>query len=100
VTLNLCVSLWAIPGQEDAFIDYENRVLQRLADYEARIVARVRSVEGVLCEVQILEFPSEDALSAFMRDPERQTLSALRDQAIERTEILRVSIVSLPGTSS
>jgi uncharacterized protein (DUF1330 family) len=65
-----------------------------LCHYQARVVTRVRSVEGELSEVQILEFPSQDVLSAFMRDRPRDALADLRARAVDRTEVVRVRIVT------
>jgi hypothetical protein len=44
--------------------------------------------------VQVLEFPSEDALDAFQTDPDRLALASVRARAIERTEIVRVEMVT------
>jgi len=42
-------------------------------------------------EVHVLEFPSDSALDAYMNDPQRQELSAARDEAIARTAVYRVN---------
>jgi hypothetical protein len=44
-------------------------------------------------EVQLIQFPSEDALASFMGDERRGALASERDAAIERTEVLRVDLV-------
>jgi uncharacterized protein (DUF1330 family) len=85
--------LWAVPGREDLLVEYEDRVLGRATGYGARLLSRARAVEGGPTEVQLIEFPSEQALSEFQRDPERLKLAPLRDRAIERTEIVRVEVV-------
>jgi hypothetical protein len=43
--------------------------------------------------VQLVQFPSEDALAAYMADERRRALSGDRDAAVERTEVLRVDLV-------
>jgi hypothetical protein len=43
--------------------------------------------------VQLVQFPSEDALGDYMADERRGALSGDRDAAIERTEVLRVDLV-------
>jgi uncharacterized protein (DUF1330 family) len=96
MTLGLCVLLWAAPGQEKRLIEYEDRVLEHLPDHGARLVTRVRAAEGEPFEVQVLEFPSEQALVAFTEDPRRAVLAADRERAIARTEILRVDLVQPP----
>ena len=93
--MKLCVLLWAVPGQEQQLIEYEDLVLPRLAAYDARVEQRVRSQEAVdgPLEVHILDFPSEDALERYLADPERASWSALRDRSIARSEVLRVEDV-------
>ena len=89
----LCVLLWAAPGEQQAFVEYEDRVLGLLTAHRARLLTRVRAVDGQPDEVQVLEFPSEDALSAFLDDPARGELAGLRERAVARTEVLRVDLV-------
>ena len=93
--MKLCVLLWAVPGQEQQLIEYEDLVLSRLAVYDARVIQRVRSQAAAAdpLEVHILEFPSEDALEQYLADPARASWSALRDRSIARSEVLRVEAV-------
>src|SRR3954471_20315416 len=93
VPVVLCVLLWAAPGEQQALVEYEDRVLRLLAAHGARVLTRVRAVEGQPDEVQLLEFPAEDALRAFLDDPARDELASLRERAIARTEVLRVEVV-------
>jgi uncharacterized protein (DUF1330 family) len=93
VPVVLCVLLWAAPGEREALADYEDRVLRLLPAHGARVLSRVRAVEGQPDEVQVLEFPSDDALGAFLDDPARARLSGLRERAIARTQVLRVERV-------
>jgi uncharacterized protein (DUF1330 family) len=92
--LTLCVMVWASPGRTQQLAEYEDRVLTRLAAYGARLLTRVSSLEGGPTEVQVLEFPSEDALEEFHKDPERLALVGLRNESIARTEILRVTVIN------
>ena len=73
VTVLLCVLLWARDGEEDALVEYEDRVLALLPDHGARVRQRVRSDggDGAPLEVHVLEFPSEAALDAYMADERR-----------------------------
>ena len=89
----LCVLLWAAPGEQQALVEYEDRVLRLLTPHRARVLTRVRAVEGQPDEVQLLEFPSDDALRGFLDDPGRVELADLRERAIARTEVLRVDVV-------
>ena len=96
MAVTLLVQLWAVPGHEQLLVEYENQVLPRLAPHGAKILQRVRAVdanEGPF-EAHVLEFPSEDALDAYMADPERVALADLRDHAIARTELVRVEVVA------
>jgi uncharacterized protein (DUF1330 family) len=96
MAVTLLVQLWARPGKEELLIEYEDRVLDRLATYGARLVQRVRATgadSDRAFETHVLEFPSEAALDEYMADPQRVALSALRDRAIERTDLVRVAIV-------
>ena len=85
--------LWAAPGREDLLIEYEDRVLGYAHGYGARVLSRARAVEDGPTEVQLIAFPSEQALADFQRDPQRERLAALHDQAIARTEITRVELI-------
>jgi len=89
----LCVMLWATPGQEQSLIEYEDRVLELLSAHGGEVLSRVRTLDGEPFEIQLLRFVSEQALAGYTDDPLRVELSDLRDRAIARTEVLRVSEV-------
>jgi hypothetical protein len=95
VAVTLCVLLWARPAKEFELGLYEDRVLALLPDHGGRVLQRVRPVGGVdePAEVQLLQFPDEAALDGFMADERRTVLSVDRDDAIVRTEVLRVNVV-------
>jgi uncharacterized protein (DUF1330 family) len=93
MSIALCVVLWSTPGREEQFAEYEDRVLARLEAHGARLLIRVSSLDGDPTEVQVLEFPSEEALEGFQNDPERLALAGLRAEAVMRTEITRVMVV-------
>ncbi len=93
MAVTLCVILWAVPGREEELVAYEDRVLRLLADHGGLLLTRARALEDGPTEVQVLEFASEQALSEFMSDPQREALSALRERAIERTEVIPVELV-------
>ena len=82
--------LSAVPGREVLLAQYEDRVLGLLPDHGARIDARVRALEGPLTEIQLLEFPSEEALEDFQNDPRRTELSEIRNAVIASTTVVRV----------
>ncbi len=95
VTVTLCVLLWAREGRKAELISYEDRVLQLLPDHGGRVLQRARAAgeAGQPLEVQLVQFPSEEALTGYMTDARRVALSSVRDAAIERTEVLRVDLV-------
>ena len=96
--VRLCVLLWAKPGKESALSAYEDQVLELLADHGGRVLQRDSVIPDggdsghgeQPVEVQFLEFPSEAALDAYMKDSRRLALAADRDAAIAKTEVLRV----------
>ena len=85
--ITLCVLLSAIPGRETSLAHYEDQVLALLSDHGGRLLARIRSADG--CEAQLIEFVSERGLEGFQQDPRRLALSALRDESIASTTIVR-----------
>jgi uncharacterized protein (DUF1330 family) len=96
VSVRICVLLTAIPGREVLLAQYEDRVLGLLPDHGARIDTRVRALEGSLTEIQILEFPSEQALVDFQNDRRRADLSAIRNAVIASTTVIRVEPAAIP----
>jgi len=85
--------LW--PHDEELLIEYEDRVLERLAPYGARLLDRMRVAErgdGPF-EIHVIEFPNDDAFEGYMNDPDRIAMADLRERAIARTEVLRVARV-------
>lgn len=76
--LTLCVLLWASPGAEDGLIAYEDRVLAIAPEHGGRVLQRARGsgTAGQPLEIQFLEFPSAQALDAFMTDERRRNSPA------------------------
>jgi uncharacterized protein (DUF1330 family) len=95
MTLTLCVLLWARPGAEDGLIAYEDRVLGIVPEHGGRVLQRARGsgTAGQPLEVQLLEFPSAQALDAYMTDDRRQSLADQRDTVIAKTEVIEVQLV-------
>lgn len=94
MAVTICVLLTAIPGREVLLAQYEDRVLGLLPEHGARVQARVRALEGSLTEIQILEFPSEQALVDFQNDPRRTDLSEIRGAVIASTVVMRVEPIT------
>jgi uncharacterized protein (DUF1330 family) len=95
MSLTLCTLLWARPGAEDGLIAYEDHVLRLVPEHGGRVLQRARGngTAGQPLEVQILEFPSAQALDAYMTDDRRQSLAGERDKAISKTEVIEVQLV-------
>lgn len=94
-SLTLCVLLWAREGAERQLVAYEDAVLQLVQTHGGRVLQRARTdgADNSPLEIHLLQFPSENALGAYMNDPRRAALAADRDLAIARTEVHRVEIV-------
>ena len=91
--VELCVLLWAHPGQEEGLVAYEDRVLALVPAHGGTVLQRARSSGegGHPLEVQFYRFPSEDALQSYLADDRRVALAAERDRVVARTELLRVT---------
>jgi uncharacterized protein (DUF1330 family) len=95
MTLQLCVLLWAIDGQDDALTAYEDTVLALVPKHGGEVVSRVRRLddgEGPL-EVQVIHLPDEAALQAYLTDPARLALTDAHRRAVERTEVITVRTI-------
>lgn len=102
VTLTFYVFSVAAPGMEQALTAYEDVVLTLVNEHDGKIVHRARTdgAEGRPLEIQLFEWASQEAMDRYMSDPRRTALAADRDQAIARTEIVPVQIVSDRGVSN
>lgn len=86
----MCVLLWAQPGQEAALTQYEDDVLTLLSDHGGRVRLRLLTGrrEGYPDEVQFLEFASQAGVDAYVQDPRRTALAAVRTATIAHTNIV------------
>ena len=93
--LTLCVLLWAHPGAEKALTAYEDQVLAFVPDHGGRVIQRARSsgAGGYPLEIHLLEFPSPQALDAYVADGRRQALAGDRDRVIAKTEVIEVDLI-------
>jgi uncharacterized protein (DUF1330 family) len=100
----LCVTLWPNTGEEAALAAYEDAVLALLPHHGGRVVARVRTLDdgearaavdapGHPFETQIIEFSTDGGMDSYLADPRRTEAADVRDRAIARTEIQRVTLV-------
>jgi uncharacterized protein (DUF1330 family) len=95
VKLTLCILLWARSGAEGGLVAYEDRVLRIVPEHGGRVLQRARGSgsAGQPLEIQLLEFPSAQALDAYMTDDRRQSLAGERDKVISKTEVIDVQLV-------
>jgi uncharacterized protein (DUF1330 family) len=95
MSLQLCVLLWAVPGQEADLIAYEDQVLALIPAHGGRVVSRVRRIDGEPgpLEVHLIHLPDDAALESYLADPARLALADTREAVVERTELIRVSTV-------
>jgi uncharacterized protein (DUF1330 family) len=92
--VTLCVLLWAQPGADDGLVAYEDKVLGLVPEHGGQVLQRARSSgtgEQPL-EIQLLEFPSAQALDAYMADERRQALTSERARVIARTDVIEVQL--------
>lgn len=92
----LTALLWAVPGEEELLVSYEDAVLALIPAHGGRVVERVRRTDdgdGPF-EVQVIEFPDEEAVAAYMVDPARVARAADHARAIARTQVIRVTRVT------
>ena len=87
--------LWLHAGQEQLLIDYEDTVLALLPTYGCRLISRVRRTDDTdgPFETQIIEYPDDTAIAAYMVDPARVALADTHARAIERTQVVRGELV-------
>ena len=95
MAVELCVMLWASAGREEALSRYEDTVLALIPKHGGRVVSRVRRIgegSGPL-EVQVITMPSDEAVQAYLDDPERVALADVHREAVARTELLNVETI-------
>jgi len=88
------VFLWPHPGMEQALVTYEDAVLALVGEHDGEVLHRARTdgADGMPLEIQLFEWASQEAMDGYMADPRRTSLSAERDRAIARTEIVPVEL--------
>jgi hypothetical protein len=96
VPVTFCVLLWARDGQGAQLAGYEDRVLELVVDHEGEVLQRVRGdgANGQPLEVQLIRFASSSGYESYLADERRQAMAAERDRVVERTELMRVAVVS------
>jgi uncharacterized protein (DUF1330 family) len=73
----------------NAFQQFESRVLPLLPRYGGALVQRVRGRDGQF-EVHLVSFPSQEALDAYLDDPERVAALPLHASSGAETELIEV----------
>jgi hypothetical protein len=79
---------------EQALIAYEDAVLTLVNEHDGKVVHRARTdgAGGQPLEIQLFERASQEAMDRYMSDQRRTALSADRERAIARTEIVPVHL--------
>lgn len=97
MSLRIYVLLWAYPGADDALVAHEDKVLGFVALHGGTVLLRARSdgADGRPLEIQLLEFPSAEALDGYMANPLRAALASERERVIARTEFIKVRLDTL-----
>jgi hypothetical protein len=88
----VCAMMWAHDGQVDALRAYEAAVIPLIGEHGGELLQRL-ACDGIgeqPHEINVFQFPDRAALEAYMSDPRREALSADRDAAIRRTEVIPV----------
>ena len=85
----MCILLWANEGCRDDLAVYEDREVVRLVqEHAGTVVSRIRTIrsDNGPDEIQVLQFPHDDALANYLADPRRTALAVERDRVVARTE--------------
>ena len=90
--ISVIVHLYARPGAERLFRDYETvaaDVMERYGGVIEKVITPIETLHGgrVPSEIHLITFPSRGALALYRSDPDLERLSTLREEAIEHTEI-------------
>lgn len=88
--------LYVRPGTEAVFHQFEESVLPLLARHGGRLLYRVRpaadaviaSEIGVPYEVHLVAFPSREAFTAYVGDPERFRYADLKNESVGRSLLI------------
>ncbi len=90
----LCCLLWAREGETAGLTAYEDAVLEFLPHVGGEVVQRAvgTGADGHPHEVQLLRFPHQAAIDAFVADPRRVALAAQRERVVARTELFPVAL--------
>jgi hypothetical protein len=88
------VFLWSCPGMNEALIAYEDAVLALVDEHDGHVMQRARTdgADGRPLEIQLLEWVSQEAMDGYLADSRRTAMSADRERAIARTEIVPVQL--------
>ena len=78
--LTMCILLWANEGCRDDLTAYEDQVLLIVQEHAGTVVSRLRTIpsDNGPDEIQVLQFPHDDALANYLADPRRTALAAER----------------------
>ena len=91
--LVLVASLFVHPGRETEFHEFEMNAARIMKKYGGEVERVIRplmsgATEPLPHEIHIVAFPSHAQFEAYRGDPELASLTALRQTAIARTDII------------
>lgn len=98
--IHLVQLVYVHPGKEDVFHEFEDVALGLLSKYRGQLVLRLRppadatlvSIEEPPYEVHVVSFESDDDLSLFMADEERQRFLHLKSDSVRATLTIKGTI--------
>jgi uncharacterized protein (DUF1330 family) len=81
--------IYLLPGQENAFNEFEDSVLALLPTHKGKLLLRTKTIGSVgefpaPDEIHIVEFESEADFHAYVMDPRRQQILHKKEQAIKQ----------------
>ena len=85
--LVVVVVLYARPGAEEAFADFEEQALAILREHGGRLERAVRPVRAADAphDIHVLTFPSQSVFDAYRGIRRLAVLASLRQSAVEKT---------------
>jgi uncharacterized protein (DUF1330 family) len=89
----LVVHLTYVAGREAEGAEYERTVLAYWREHGGEVIAAFRPAvwaDGTRAadEIQLLAIPSRAQMDAYLADPRRVALAAVRDRSVAKTELV------------
>ena len=99
-SLIIMIFFYLKKGQDEKFLEYENRVLPLLKIYEGELIFRIRPGKAAFSnwagevpfEIHMLAFKSRDSLSKYLEDESRVKNAHLFQESVRKTILFEGSI--------